>query len=421
MTKTTNIVAFFCLLLLGFLSPNLNAQQTKFPIPAFATEQRTIAADRLKASMSAVRAHLCQKPIPVTTQWQQEFDDLLIGMIVDEHNLVWVTGARFSPEENRDERRFYTEKDKLVAVLKRAVNQDASLKPVLEKVKVIPADVTSSSDGRGMMRIFALRNFLVETERASIGKLAAIGEVPAFNRAIQDMLNALGSAQHKIYSRTFVEINQNVPADARFRFSIHSVPDNLRTRVDEAVANEALRSNRVRGLTAADIVRFDTDSAHRWTRLSSFVTLPFDAVHERTFRGDCVKTVTITDQLHHIGDGSYGASTECASEFRLPAAGPIYRADFVIPNDRVLKPFIEIEQLCGHGENLQPVVILINQRRAGEIHRNGRNLIINIPVELLNLQGRKNSIEIVAPKDTNRGVDDLEFRVVRLRYQTRAD
>jgi hypothetical protein len=317
-------------------------------------------------------------------------------------------------------RRFYNEKDKLVAVLKRAADQDATLKPVLEKVKVIPADVTSSSEGRAMMRIYALRNFLVGIERESIGKLAAIGEVPAFNAAIQDMLNALGRAQYKIYSRTFDEINQNVPPDATFRFSIHRVPEDFQTRVDEAVANEALRSNRVRGLTAAEIVRFDNDSAHQWTRLSSFVTLSFEGGHEKTFRGDCVKTVTITDELHHIGDGNYGQSTECASEFRLTSAGPLYRSEFVIPNgDRVSKAYIAIEQLCGHGESLPPVAILINQRKAGEIHRNGRDLTVEIPVGLLNLQGRKNSIEIVAPKDANRNVDDLEFRGVRLRYQTR--
>ena len=123
MTKTINIVAFFCLLLLGFSSPTTKAQSTKFPIPVFSSEQRARAAERLKASMGAVRAHLCQKPVPVTAQWQQEFDELLITMIVSEHNLVWVTGGRFSLQESADERRFFTEKNNLVKVFERAVEK----------------------------------------------------------------------------------------------------------------------------------------------------------------------------------------------------------------------------------------------------------------------------------------------------------
>lgn len=126
--------------------------------------------------------------------------------------------------------------------------------------------------------------------------------------------------------------------------------------------------------------------------------------------------VIITEKTHHIGDGRFGTDSDSADRLLMKSEGLTFRAEFVIFEANIEVPVLEIEELYGHDTDNPPLQVLINLRAAGEIHDNGRDLKVPIPVDLLKLNGKKNIIQIVSPSSDN-DVDDLEFRNVQLKYR----
>ena len=125
--------------------------------------------------------------------------------------------------------------------------------------------------------------------------------------------------------------------------------------------------------------------------------------------------ITITSDRHHIGDGRFGANSNCAAELKTPNEGSSFRREFFINKENITNPTLVIDYLCGKDADHLPLKILFNGKDLDRIVSNGHNIRIPVPLTHLNLNGRRNVFKILAQVEDD--IDDFEFEKVYLEFE----
>lgn len=301
MRKNSNVIVVLIILVLSsgtLYAQDGNGPKKPFPIPDFGQivyagssgETNNLVAEKLGSAMNQMRQHLCVRPDPVTSDWQNKFDQLLVDMVIGEYGVAWTQLRDFNPAERAIYDRFLAERQKIVRLLSDYSDKNPELKITIEEYEKARTNLLLASKneyGRAVLTVHAElfydRTF-PDNIKLSPAKMRDLGIVEEYTAIRSKMIVLMAELHKRINERAVAEVRKLAPKDSMFPFTIHETPARLNQRILERLMKELQNLG----------VRFGTienaspiyESAE-WRTNAAVTATPFSQAEQDILRGDC--------------------------------------------------------------------------------------------------------------------------------------